>query len=464
LLLLLAATALAATPESDRLRTFFAFEREAWLETPGAKLALAPPRRHPSNPVIPRGAGTAPDSHRVCNTTVIPEGVRLRAWYGSMQTGTKFTEHTVSYAESTDGIRWTKPNLDLRPGTNVVLEGASALVVQQDPAGGYRAAAHFWRPDVGQPGAEPGATFEMVTSRDGLRWDYRRRPSIDIRHFEIFGMFHRDGRWWVLGQGVSPYFRLPDGTAHRRVMYGFHSEDGSKFDLYPRPLFRYPANPYFPDSTLQNHVGAAIWDRGRVLLGFVGQLWPSGFSVTVRATVGLIYSHDGIRWSEPFPQTPILLPGAEGSWDGGMLFQVQRPVSRDGDTYLYYSGGDSGNVWQTREALGLALLRRDGFAALEPVGDTATAITALLEAGRGETTVYTNARGPVTLQILDRYLRPVSAEVSVPEGVRVPVLELAKAQAPARFRLAFKLGRGAELYTFSLGPAPSRLRPLEAWE
>jgi hypothetical protein len=373
----------------------------------------------------------------------------------------------VAYAESRDGVNWTRPSLEVvKPGTNLVIEGAGALTVVPDESGaGYYGAAQFWRADVGKPGAEPGATFQFVRSKDGYHWDFDATPALDVRHFEIYGMFRRDGQWWVLGQGVSPYFYLPDGSFHRRVMYGFHSPDGSQFRLYPRPLFRYDANPYFPDADLQNHVGAGIWDRGRLLIGLVGQFWPGGFSATVRATFGLIYSYDGINWTEPFPRTPLLMPGPEGAWDGGMLFQIQRPVSRGDTTYVYYTGGDSGNLWATQEELGLTTTRRDGLAAWVAHNEPAVLVTTPLELLPGESDLYLNAKGPVSVQLLDRYLRPQSAAVKLErDSVRARTLNLRALKPDGSFRLAFELAPGAELYTFTLGPDESSLPPLDRWE
>lgn len=465
----------AAGQDSDRspakLRTFFAFERELWQETTGSKLVLQTPKKHPDNPVIARGTGPAADSHRLSYTSLFPEDGRLRAWYTAMKTGGSFKDHAVGYAESTDGVHWIKPKLDLvEPGTNLILRGPITFVVVPDetmPGRAYRALAGFFRADVGTPAAkgQSGATFKVLTSRDGMHWDFDPQPAISVRHFEAYGLFHRNREWWVLGQGVSPYFHLPDGTEHSRVMYGFHSPDAVTWDLYPKPLFHYPINPHFRDSSLQNHMGAAVWDRGRVLIGLMGQFWPGGFSATVHMTVGLAYSHDGTEWQEPFPQTPQLMPGPDGAWDAGCIIFVQRPVSRGDLTYVYYSGFDGGNAWTSRSAIGLATLRRDGFAALAPARDKAQLVTKTVARAAAETTLYLNSRGRIAVQVLDDYLRPLTAARTIDaDGVRTPALKLKQLNPGTAFRLAFTLEKGAELYAFSLGPDPEKLPRIEDWE
>lgn len=451
---------------SSVLRTFFSFEREIWAETRNATIELQPLERYQEAPVIPRGDEGAPDSHRISFTQIMPDGGRLRAWYGAMSAGEKWLEHNIAYTESEDGVRWHKPSLELvAPGTNLVMRGAMHFNVLLDEAGGgprYRGSYGMFRPDAAQ---KTGTTFDVATSEDGLRWEHRRTPRTEIRHFETFGSFRHGGRWWILGQGVSPYFTLADGREHGRVMYGFYSEDWESWELHPRPLFAYEVDPFFPRACLQNHVGAGIWDRDRVLLGFQGQFWPAGFSTVVRSTFGLIYSHDGITWQEPFARTPLLMPGPDDAWDRGMLFQTQRPVSRDDRTFVYYTGGDSGNVWETRTAVGLATVRRDGFAAYSSAAEEAELLTEPIELKPNESWLYVNSEGDLVVQVLDRLLQPVSDEMRVAEnGVRTAVTELKKHPSVGPLRLRFRLAPQTKLYTFSFGPAAAALPRLEAWE
>ena len=451
---------------SSLLRTFFSFEREIWAETRDAKLELQPLDRSHENPVVPRGEEGAPDSHRISFTQIMPEGGRLRAWYGAMSTGEQWLEHNVGYAESDDGVHWHKPSLDLvAPGTNLVMRGAMHLNVLLDETGGgprYGGTYGMFRPDAAQ---KTGTTFDVATSEDGLQWQHNHTPQTEIRHFETFGSFRQGDRWWILGQGVSPYFTLPDGREHGRVMYGFHSEDWEDWELYPRALFAYEADPFFPRAGLQNHVGAGVWDRGRVLLGFHGQFWPAGFSTVVRSTFGLIYSHDGITWREPFARTPLLMPGTDDAWDRGMLFQTQRPVSRGDRTFVYYTGGDSGNVWETKTAVGLATLRRDGFAAYSAAAESAELITEPIALEPDESWLYVNSEGDLTVQVLDRLLQPISSETLVTErGVRTAVTELSKLPIADPIRLRFRLAPQTKLYTFSFGPAAADLPLLDTWQ
>jgi hypothetical protein len=289
-------------------------------------------------------------------------------------------------------------------------------------------------------------------------------PCTDIRHFETYGFYHHDGLWWVLGQGVSPYFTFDDRSPHGRVMYGFYSEDLANWELYPKALFVYDVQPYFHKACLQNHVGAGVWNRGRVLIGLQGQFWPAGFSSQVRSTFGLIYSYDGITWREPFERTPILMPGDEGEWDQGMLLQVQSPVSRGDQTYVYYTGADSGNMWESTTALGLTTVHRDGLAAWEALDDDAALVTAPIRPEVCEDTVDINCAGDVHIQVLDRMFRPLQAEpVLVSQGVCSPAVDLSALSHANLIRLRFDLSDGAKLYGFELG-SRGESRDLDEWQ
>ena len=93
----------------------------------------------------------------------------------------------------------------------------------------------------------------------------------------------------------------------------------------------------------------------------------------------VVSSHDGVNWiREEGSWTPILPLGATGAWDDGQLYTVRAPVL-DGDTLmLWYGGCDQVHgpaIKQTTCAIGLARLRKDGFASLEAAVTAGTILT-----------------------------------------------------------------------------------------
>ncbi len=101
---------------------------------------------------------------------------------------------------------------------------------------------------------------------------------------------------------------------------------------------------------------------------------------------------DGVNWIRQEPgsggRMPILPLGPSGSWDDAMVFTPNHPMV-EGDTIkLYYGGFDEthGNL-ESNAAIGLATLRKDGFASLD----------AGQEVGCVTTKPLVNAAGPLRL-------------------------------------------------------------------
>ena len=69
------------------------------------------------------------------------------------------------------------------------------------------------------------------------------------------------------------------------------------------------------NSAEQVHLGAALWNRGNVILGFYGK-WdghPSNDRRMVTMDLGLAVSNDALHYHEPIPDFPIV-SAAEDSW------------------------------------------------------------------------------------------------------------------------------------------------------
>ena len=109
--------------------------------------------------------------------------------YAGKRAGDKRLECVVCYAESTDGIAFVKPELDLHPfkehaKTNIVLIGnggygdryCNSVLVdanEKDPGRQYKMAYYDWSIDKGRE--YPG--LHVAFSSDGIRWSkYDRGP------------------------------------------------------------------------------------------------------------------------------------------------------------------------------------------------------------------------------------------------------------------------------------------------
>ena len=118
--ILSAACGLTALPSHAAERVLFAFDDHSIPWQHNVKLTLVPATKHPENPVLRRGPEGAPDhGHAALYGSVVKVGDKFRMWYlGMFETQIVKGQapgmwRPMCYAESADGIRWTKPELGL---------------------------------------------------------------------------------------------------------------------------------------------------------------------------------------------------------------------------------------------------------------------------------------------------------------------------------------------------------------
>jgi hypothetical protein len=99
---------------------FFAFDDHniAWQHN--LKLTLETAQKHPANPVLRSGPPGSPDAgHAILYGTVLKQGDTFRMWYLGMHEPEIVKGQApgwwrpMCYAESKDGVTWTKPELGL---------------------------------------------------------------------------------------------------------------------------------------------------------------------------------------------------------------------------------------------------------------------------------------------------------------------------------------------------------------
>lgn len=141
---------------------------------------------------------------------------------------------------------------------------------------------------------------------------------------------------------------------------------------------------------------------------YIGFLWV--FQITDGGNDGpifveLVTSQDGEHWKrQENPRPPILPLGSDGSWDDGMVFTPNHPLVQDGLIKLYYGGFDvthgsgGGNA-----AIGLATLRKDGFASLHAGPQEGSLTTKPFVSDAGSLFVnYLAKAGSLRAEILDQ--------------------------------------------------------------
>ncbi|HJT79499.1 MAG TPA: hypothetical protein VJ739_20045 [Gemmataceae bacterium] len=487
---------------------FFAFDDHSIPWQHNLKLTLEAAHKHPANPVLRRGPQGAPDhGHAIIYGTVLHDGNKFRMWYLGMLSPEPPPGwwRPMCYAESADGVHWTKPELGLvevngNKRNNVCLiEGKPYSLTRvndflsvlhdpddPDPSRRYKAAyiAHVPYGDirggmskVGPRESRVGATV-CATSPDGLRWKVvgDRPANAGGERFEVSGLYRFGDFYYTTGQLISPWAWRPDGSPVGRVMLAYRSPDFVHWSRAKALAFARPgqlAEP--PVAGQQTHMGAGIWNRGNVLVGLYG-MWqdppappPKGVShlYGTHIDLGLVVSNDAIHFREPVPGFKIIPRGKEGEWDDIALTQGHAFANVGDRTLIWYGHWDTGDGLKSME-IGLATLRRDGFGYLSRqfAGETGSCTTALIPPSPEGPSLSVNVAGvsrtsPLVIELLDRFDRPIpgysgpAAATVADAGTAVPVRwhnGRGPKDTPCAVRATFPAGGDVRLYAIYYKP------------
>ncbi|MBN1346722.1 MAG: hypothetical protein JXQ73_28790 [Phycisphaerae bacterium] len=431
--------------------------------------------KHPANPVLKADKPWEGTTAYVYGT-VLPadSGAGYRMWYHSWA-----GEYRILYATSDDGIRWHKPDLGFvdykgSKNSNILFrrtrEDHTPQVIhtpwETDPTRRYKL-INF---DYGRtPPDHTISGYWGATSPDGIRWTTLPHNPI-LRDPGDVGNF-------VWDPHTKRYIGYPKKfttvRGHRRRCTGF--TETTRFEAWPETTMVLIPDPYDDRwvKTAGQHTdfyGLSAFAYESMYIGF---LWI--FRITDGKNDGpifveLVSSRDGINWvrQEP-PRAPILPTGPNGAWDDGMIFTTNHPLV-EGDTIkLWYGGFDVGHgAGKATASVGLATLRKDGFASLD-AGDTpGTVTTHELTGARGILRANYKANdGWLKAEVLDESGKVVpgySRDDSTPltgDSVDHPVAWKAHKTLPetqTRIRLRFVL-KNASIYSFAAGDGVKPLIP-----
>ena len=352
----------------------------------------------------------------------VPTRKRFRIWYLSGWSG------RISLAESEDGIHWSRPATGPN-GDNILLpfQKADTFSVWPD----YAAPDPYsrWCMSI-SPGGNPTRSAQYI-STDGEHWTFSRLSGI---HGDSTTMFHNP----FLGKWV---WSLRANWRNRSRVYHAHQD------------FYSGGNWHFP-SCQSNTVDCALWlacdnaDLPRTIDGktyhnaqlynvdaipyesiMVGlfkilcgrdndEATKAGMPKTT--TIHFAYSRDGFHFTRP-DRTPAIHDSGWGSgqWDSGYVGPCSSGfVIRDERLCFYYVGGRGdgtengtagcafGNGMHGYMSVGVASLRRDGFAAMVADG-RGTLVTRPVRFSGAHLFVNADARfGKLAVEVLDERGEP----------------------------------------------------------
>jgi hypothetical protein len=437
--------------------TLFAFDNQSIPFSRNLRLEMHQPKKHPGNPVMGRGAFGMPDSYGVqFYGSVIEDQGKFRMWYVALDEDLKQWPDTAAtiwraaYAESTDGIHWTKPELGLvdyhGSKQNNLIElfpspiGIINLKVLRDdedpdPARRYKMTAQTWW--MGREGKGGRGTLAPLVSADGYSWHMvagveiqdGRIPVGSIllpeHHYEAgSGLYKWNGMFYITGQSNSGHFAHGTTPYSGREVLVHRSADFDHWQPTAHIAFvregQYRSFKYGYGE--EAHEGISVWNRRNVLLGLYG-MWHGGEGWNQRTIdLGFLISNDGLHFREPMTEWTMIPRGGDHEWDQGGLLQGQGFVNAGDQTYIYYGawdprpgGIDPGDVYPPRGGVGLATLERDRFGSLSPRDGNIPAefVTTIIETNStGAPEFFVNADGLgansyLKIELLDEREQPI---------------------------------------------------------
>ncbi len=363
---------------------------------------------------------------------------------------------STALAVSDDGVHWRKALRDVTPGTNIVhpvSRGSSTTWLDLDePTAGHR-----YKMVSSTSHMQPQRLFY---SPDGVHWTPEVARSIPCgdRTTVFFNPFRkvwvvsiRDYAGDVIGR-VRRYFEAPtlEAALHWKegepvLWTGADRLDGMRRDLkIPPQLYNLDGVGY--ESVL---LGAfSIW-RGQ----------PEDRPKPNEVFLG--FSRDGFHWSRPSREPFIPVSEHYGDWNWGNVQSAGGVGLIVGDRLHFYVmgwAGERGKSSQGRGYVGLATLRRDGFASMDANADGGELTTLPLQFGGSRLFVNVEApKGDLLAEVLDESGRPIpgfTSRTCIPvrgDHTIAPIRwrngaslqDLASQPVRLRFRL-----RNARLYSF----------------
>ncbi len=335
-----------ASSVNDSLRVIdssrILFVDEAFIaEKDDVKLKLHPPRKTGERLV----ESDQPWESATLNWfSVLKDGETYRMWYECYDVEGWPTPDDTSfcYAESTDGIHWTKPKLGLYS-----YQGSkdNNIVFRQIGVDKHRSRVHGSCVFL-DPSAPPEARYKCVsqgqfqgigdrpyyvagmTSPDGLHWTRYPQPICPVfadsqysgfwdqaqRHYVIFGrVAGRGGR--AIGRSFSDRFESFVSLTESRVLQ-VEVNDPSGCDLYNPACMQYPGIPglYLMFPSLFRHREDTLEIR-------------------------LAVSRDSANWTWPDRETPFIPLGGAGDFDSGSLYMANGACLLTGNELSFYFSG-----------------------------------------------------------------------------------------------------------------------------
>jgi hypothetical protein len=320
------------------------------------------------------------------------EAQLFKAWYmaGFYAPG---VGHVQCLATSPDGVHWERPTLGLHEAlgstqNNIVIPATyhdgqdhwESMLEDPLAAGTQRRYKAIGWSSYDWDG--PLSGIYAATTPDGLRWTHTPEPVFHYHPRPATGDLGPvgDAQSLMIDTRRRRYVAFLRGTGPTRGWRLLSTSDDFETWTAPRPFLR----ALHEEELLYNNTGFVYGDQ---YLGFLTHFDKRPLEQT--QTLRLLTSRDGETWDR-IAGEPLIPLGDVGEWDRFQIMLTGAPPIAVGDTlYLYYRGTARRHNKVPREydpriapdqdprsmAIGLATLRRDGFASLAASYDGGAIVT-----------------------------------------------------------------------------------------
>ena len=381
---------------------------------------------------------------------------KFRLWYmGGMFSAT-------SYAESSDGLMWRKPSLDVEPGTNVVVRAG-------------RDSSTVW---LDHQEKDANRRYKMLTisgfryvlreSSDGIHWSQpvAVSPKCGDRSTIFYNPFRKV---WVLSIRNWATPRARKYREHADLLKALQWSTGDVVSWVGADRLD-PHNPQPEFQAIEPqlyNLDAVAYES--VMLGLFS-IWQGPDNATCdklkihkRNEVLTGFSRDGFHWDRPDRRPFLPVNPVKDAWNWGNVQSAGGGCLVVGDKlYFYHSGRTlADDFWDGNAKTGLAVLRRDGFASMDAEASAGSLTTRPITFRGKRLFVNAAVSGQLQVEVLDpqgHVIAPFSLENCVPRTGDKTLLEVkfrgaedlsSLAGRPVRLRFVLRAG---SLYSFWISP------------
>ncbi|RPH48504.1 MAG: hypothetical protein EHM85_16855, partial [Desulfobacteraceae bacterium] len=297
----------------------------------------------PGNPLLARGGSGSFDKGGLYRPVVIKDGDTYKMWYTGIDDA---GVHSIGYATSSNGTSWTKVGQVFTKGTPGSWDdshvGGAWIIKETSGEKPYK----MWYSGTNDTDVETNGQIGYAESADGINWTrYPSNPLNLIGNIlndwdgesVLFPCVIEDGStykmwyrgWnstWPGGSQGTGYAESTDG-----ITWTKHNDTNTTSDPFANsdPVIKL-GNPGAWD-------GWSLGSYSVIKDGSVYRMWYDGTQADDTPTrIGYAYSFNGQNWKK-YDGNPVIMEGTAGSFDENGLFYPM--VLKDGNTYrMYYAG------------------------------------------------------------------------------------------------------------------------------